>query len=98
MASYQETGAKINARIKPILDKLDPSDKEQLINGVLWMGQVAKNKCRHPSAYASFCGIIFRDVVKLGKVPITVGDSSFSRTFDVLQVVDTVDIRDLVGE
>jgi len=99
MASYQETGRKINDRIKPILNKLDPHDKEQLINAVLWMGQTAKYRCRHNTAYDSFCSIIFKDVAKVRRMPLTI--SSFNgveKTFPVLMVQDTLDIITLAED
>ena len=93
MASYQES-QKINDRIKPILDTMVKSDRDMLINAILWMCQTAKYRCRHNTALDNFCRIIFKGCAEIHRVPILIN----GKEFPILPVRDASDMVDLTEE
>lgn len=79
MSTYQENGRKINKRLSGPLSRLNESDRREVINAILFLGQTAKFRCRNNKAYDTFCGICFSGIAKLDRTDSGLG-------FDILQV------------
>jgi hypothetical protein len=87
--SYHRAAAKINRRLSEITDDMDEETLKQLVNAIIWFGQVSKFRCKNNTAYDSFCNAVFTGMVKLKRYDHGLG-------FPVLQVDDEFNVDDLV--
>ena len=81
--SYNEQAEKINKRINNVIDGTDNNsglDIKELVNVILWFGQVAKYRCRSNSAYDNFSKLVFDGIAELERKPLE------GQEFEILQV------------
>ena len=79
--SYQEQAQKINNIFRSLPFTNYQGDCVDLINTILWFGQVAKYRCRSNTAYDNFARLCFEGIVELERKPLE------GQEFDILQVV-----------
>jgi hypothetical protein len=77
--SYHDQAKKINAKFGLRMAEMDDETVTDLINTILWFGQVAKLRCRNNSAYDTFSRECFRELAKLERSDTGLG-------FEVLHV------------
>lgn len=63
--SYQTQGKKINAILLEATKDMDERSRNQLVNGILWFGQVTKYRCRSNATYDIFARIAFKEMAKI---------------------------------
>ena len=82
--SYQEQADKMNKRLKELYAQsaagMTTADWHELINLVLWYGQVAKFRCRSNAAYDNYARAVFRDLAEIQRAALQ------GQEFEVLQV------------
>ena len=82
--SYVDKAVKIREMLKKAglnSDKLSDEEKRDLIDAMLWFGQVAKYRCRQNKAYENFSKMVFTGIATVKYVPVT-------DEYDILKVVD----------
>lgn len=77
--SYYEQAEKINTDLKQLFNSIYIKEftiqqREQILNLMIRLGQVAKFRCRNNSAYDSFISACFRDIATCERVPIREGE------------------------
>ena len=83
--SYQEQASKMNERLKKFFhsdnepSEISLEDKE-MIDTILWFGQVAKYRCRSNTAYDNFCKVVFDGIVEVERT------KKEGMDFEILQV------------
>jgi len=72
--SMYEQAEKLNTEFKAIISMICAKDHVSdmqdlntidLINTIIWFGQVAKFRCRSNTAYKNFCDYVFKDIAEL---------------------------------
>jgi len=76
--SYNEQAVKINDVFKSL--PTTNFESKDLINAILWFGQVAKFRCRSNVAYDNFSKMCFEGIVELERKTLP------GMEFEVLQV------------
>ncbi len=81
--SYQEQAEKMNSQFNKYFDTIviEEQTKKDIINLILWFGQVAKFRCRSNTAYGNFCREVFRNIAELERV------KDDDKDFEKLQVM-----------
>ena len=82
--SYYEQAKKINKSFKEGLKLVGNSSKQQIIDAILWFGQVAKYRCRSNSAYDNFSKLVFEGIAELERKQLEGQD------FEVLKVKEVI--------
>ena len=62
--SYTEQAEQINVKLKFALGNVPEQQKKDIINALLWFGQVAKFRCRSNSAFDNFSKEVLRDIAE----------------------------------
>ena len=65
--SYEEQAKKINEILKSLNKIEDKQTKLDIVNGMLYYGQVAKFRCRNNSAYENFARLCLDGIVSIKK-------------------------------
>lgn len=77
--SYYEQAEGINKDLKNLfgsvnIEAFTPTQREDILNIIIRLGQVAKFRCRSNAAYDNFIAACFRDIAETKRVPIKEGE------------------------
>ena len=94
MPSYQESAEKINEKLKAALKGVDVPEEvlSELIDSFIWMGQVAKFRCRNNTAYENFVRLCLRDIAEAKYLPMGAGFKDDFETLRVTKVITPAEI------
>lgn len=85
--SYHEQAQKMNDRLKYIFNNNECVDmnkyKKEIINIIIWFGQVAKYRCRSNVAYDNFSNMVFKDIATLTRFAKEESDFKFLQVENV---------------
>jgi hypothetical protein len=89
MASYPESAAKINEKLKAALKDANLTEEQlsEVIDSFIWFGQVAKFRCRNNSAYDSFVRLTLKGIATVERGPM---GGNFGEDFEVLRVTKVI--------
>ena len=80
--SYHEQASSINQRLQKSFEGMTEDEVKEIVNTMLYFGQVIKFRCRSNTAYDGFANGCFRNIAKISR------EKPDHLDFEILQVID----------